>query len=84
MLFASAGSLSADGWTVEFAIPFKSIRYPARGAGEAHRWGLQIDRDIQGRAENIWYGRRFRARRDERPRTGGHARSGMINLSMEP
>ena len=53
VLFASAGSLSADGWTVEFAIPFKSIRYPARGAGEAHRWGLQIDRDIQGKNENV-------------------------------
>jgi hypothetical protein len=53
VLFASAGSPGGDGWTVEFAIPFKSLRYPARGAGEAHRWGFQIERDIQGKNENI-------------------------------
>ena len=53
VLFASAGALSADGWTVELAIPFKSLRYPARGAGEAHRWGFQIERDIEGKDENV-------------------------------
>ena len=53
VLFASAGLLTSDGWTAEFAVPFKSLRYPARSAGEAHRWGLQIERDIEGKDENV-------------------------------
>jgi hypothetical protein len=53
VLFASAGMLTDDGWTAEFAVPFKSLRYPARGAGEVHRWGLQIERDIEGKDENV-------------------------------
>ena len=53
VLFASAGELTSDGWTAEFAVPFKSLRYPARGAGEAHRWGLQIERDIESKDENV-------------------------------
>ena len=53
VLFDSAGVLTDDGWTAEFAVPFKSLRYPARGAGEAHRWGLQIERDIEGKDENV-------------------------------
>jgi hypothetical protein len=52
-LFASAGQLAEDGWTAELAIPFKSLRYPARGPGEAHRWGLQIERDIISKDENV-------------------------------
>jgi hypothetical protein len=52
-LFTSAGMLVDDGWTAEFAIPFKSLRYPARGAGEAHRWSLQIERDIISKDENL-------------------------------
>src|SRR5207253_1593849 len=27
VLFTSAGMLTEDGWTAEFAIPFKSLRY---------------------------------------------------------
>jgi len=53
VLFASAGMLTGDGWTAEFSVPFKSLRYPARGAGESHRWGLQIERDIEGKDENV-------------------------------
>jgi Domain of unknown function (DUF5916) len=53
VLFASAGMLTSDGWTAEFAVPFKSLRYPARSAGDAHRWGLQIERDIEGKDENV-------------------------------
>lgn len=52
-LFASAGQLAEDGWTAELAIPFKSLRYPSRARGEAHRWGLQIERDIIGKDENV-------------------------------
>ena len=54
-LFASAGTLVADGWTAEMAIPFKSLRYPQRGVGEAHRWGFQIVRTIESKDESdVW------------------------------
>jgi len=51
-LFDSAGGPVADGWIVELAIPFKSLRYPSRGDGEAHRWGFQIARTIEGKDED--------------------------------
>jgi hypothetical protein len=35
------------------AIPLKSLRYPARGAGESHRWGFQIEREIQANNEIV-------------------------------
>ena len=54
-LYDSAGMFVEDGWTAEMAIPFKSIRYPARGPGEMHRWGLQLERDIEHRNEAaVW------------------------------
>ena len=54
-LFDSAGTLVADGWTAEMAIPFKSLRYPQRGAGEVHRWGFQIVRTIESKDESdVW------------------------------
>ena len=54
-LYDSAGTFVKDGWTAEMAIPFKSIRYPARGPGEMHRWGLQLERDIEHRNEAaVW------------------------------
>ena len=54
-LFSAAGHPVADGWTAEIAIPFKSLRYPAKKNGEAHRWGFQIQRDIQGKNESdVW------------------------------
>ena len=52
-LFSTAGELVADGFTAEMAIPFKSLRYPQRGGGEAHRWGFQIARNIGGKNETI-------------------------------
>ncbi len=51
-LFDTGGARVADGWTAEMAIPFKSLRYPARGAGE-HRWGFQITRTMQTRDETV-------------------------------
>jgi len=50
-LFESDGQLVSDGWTAEMAIPFKSLRYPARQLNEAHIWGFQITRRIRGRSE---------------------------------
>jgi hypothetical protein len=52
-LFESGGQLVEDGWTAEMAIPFKSLRYPARGSGQAHRWGFQVLREIQGKDETV-------------------------------
>ena len=52
-LFSSVGTLVADGWTAELAIPFKSLRYPSRQAGAAHRWGFQIQRDIESKGESV-------------------------------
>ena len=51
-LFDTAGAIVADGWTAEMAIPFKSLRYPARGDGE-HRWGFQITRTMQTKDETV-------------------------------
>ena len=50
-LFESDGQLVSDGWTAEIAIPFKSLRYPARQLDEPHLWGFQITRRIRGRSE---------------------------------
>ena len=52
-LFDSAGSLVPDGWVAEVAIPFKSLRYPARGNEEPHRWGFQIARSIGSKNELV-------------------------------
>ncbi len=52
-LFSSAGQLNDTGWTAEISIPFKSLRYPARDAGEAHRWGLQVQRVILSKNESV-------------------------------
>ena len=52
-LFTSAGRLVEDGWVAELAIPFKSLRYPARQRGETHQWGFQIQRDVAGKNESI-------------------------------
>ena len=49
-LFDSAGTLVADGWTAEMAIPFKSLRYPA---DDTHRWGFQVVRSIGGKNETV-------------------------------
>jgi hypothetical protein len=54
-LFDSAGSLTSDGWVAELTIPFKSLRYPARGDGEVHQWGFQIARIVAGKNEaDVW------------------------------
>ena len=55
VLFETAAEIVADGFVAEMAIPFKSLRYPRREAGEPHRWGLQIARIIGGKDEaDVW------------------------------
>ena len=54
-LFSSGGQLVEDGYTAELAIPFKSLRYPARGGDIPHTWGFQIARSIRGKDEtDVW------------------------------
>ncbi len=52
-LFESGGRPVADGFTAEMAIPFKSLRYPARPGGAPHTWGFQIVRQIRGKDETL-------------------------------
>ena len=52
-LFSSGGQPVADGFTAEMAIPFKSLRYPARGGDVPHTWGFQIVREIRGNDETV-------------------------------
>src|SRR5262249_39710023 len=40
-----------NGWTVEIAIPFKSIRYPSQGD---QVWGLQIRRVVRWKNETTY------------------------------
>lgn len=52
-LFHTAGGPVEDGWIVEMAIPFKSLRYPPPRDGGEHRWGLQITRSIESKDEDV-------------------------------
>ena len=40
------------GWSAEFAIPFRTIRYPAR---EAQTWGVNFQRNIRRRNETAYW-----------------------------
>jgi len=40
------------GWTAEFAIPFRTIRYPAR---EEQSWGVNFQRNIRRRNETAYW-----------------------------
>ncbi|MFA9454382.1 MAG: DUF5916 domain-containing protein [Candidatus Aminicenantaceae bacterium] len=54
-VFQSEGRVDEKGYTVEMAIPFKSIRFPD---SSSQTWGLQIQRTIRRKNEEIyWYPR---------------------------
>ena len=76
-----AGQLVDDGWTAEMAIPIKSLRYPSREAGEAHRWGFQVRREITSKDERR-SGRRSRATDANFLRRSASS-TGMTNLSTQ-
>jgi hypothetical protein len=44
-LFESRGRVTAEGYTVEVRIPFKSLRYPAGAASQ--QWGINVERKTQ-------------------------------------
>jgi hypothetical protein len=43
IVMESKGMLTSDGWTLEVAIPFKSLRYEA---GKGRLWGIHVWRNI--------------------------------------
>jgi hypothetical protein len=43
IVMESKGMIAGDGWTLEVAIPFKSLRYEA---GKGKQWGIIIQRNI--------------------------------------
>jgi len=43
IVMESKGMLTSDGWTVEVAIPFKSLRYEA---GKGKLWGFNVQRNF--------------------------------------
>jgi hypothetical protein len=43
IVMESKGILTADGWTVEVAVPFKSLRYEA---GKGKLWGFNVQRNF--------------------------------------
>ena len=50
--FDSKGHITAEGYTIEVRIPFKSLRYPGSGP---QTWGLNIKRKIQRTGyEDTW------------------------------
>ena len=55
-LFETGAQIVEDGYTAEMAIPFKSLRYPSRARGEAHRWGFQIVREVKSKDQEnqVW------------------------------
>ena len=43
--------ISDIGWTAEFAIPFRTLRYPT---GDVQTWGVNFQRNIRTREEAFW------------------------------
>lgn len=43
IVMESKGIITADGWTLEIAVPFKSLRYEA---GKGKQWGIHVWRNI--------------------------------------
>jgi hypothetical protein len=53
--FYTAATMDDEGYSVEMSIPFKSIRFPD---STSQTWGLQIQRNIRRKNEEIyWYPR---------------------------
>ena len=51
-VWAAAAHVDSAGWTAEMRIPFSQLRFPAR---EVQRWGLQINRWIPDRNEDVFW-----------------------------
>ena len=55
--FLSDAKVDSQGYIVELAIPFKSLRFPT---GQPQIWGLQISRSIRRKNEEIYWHPRSR------------------------
>jgi hypothetical protein len=54
-VFRVAAHRTADGWTAEFEIPFRTLRYPESDGSRP--WGFNVERMIRRRAEqSLWSG----------------------------
>lgn len=49
--FKAAAKIDEDGYTIEMAIPFKSLRFPDT---QTQKWGFQIQRNIPRKNEEIY------------------------------
>ena len=45
-------TISEIGWTAEFGIPFRTLRYPA---GDTQTWGINFQRNIRNRNEQTYW-----------------------------
>ncbi|MBD3415136.1 MAG: hypothetical protein GF421_11995 [Candidatus Aminicenantes bacterium] len=55
--FLSNAKIDEKGYTIEIQIPFKSLRFPD---SPTQKWGLQIQREIQRKNEEIYWAPRSR------------------------
>lgn len=51
-VWAAAAHLDSAGWTAEMRIPFSQLRFPTR---DVQRWGLQVNRWIPDRNEDVFW-----------------------------
>jgi hypothetical protein len=51
-IYTSKGTITKDGYVVEAAIPFKSLRFQA---GEGKRWGMHLQRWIARKQERVFW-----------------------------
>jgi hypothetical protein len=51
-IYSSKGVLNKEGYVIEAAIPFKSLRFQA---GKDKRWGMHIQRYIARKAERVYW-----------------------------
>ncbi|MFQ5720658.1 MAG: DUF5916 domain-containing protein [Acidobacteriota bacterium] len=49
-----ATQVTGQGWTAEFAIPFRTLRYPS---GPIQTWGINLQRNIRRRNEEAFWAR---------------------------
>ncbi|MEE9464452.1 MAG: DUF5916 domain-containing protein [Candidatus Neomarinimicrobiota bacterium] len=51
-IWEGEATVSADGWSAEFQIPFRELRFSTK---EAQSWGIQVKRTISRKNEDIYW-----------------------------